>query len=92
MAKAKPTTPSTKPVEKTPSKAKMGIVTESTIRQGIGLLNKAAAELLAMADVMRESGVTELMIEGPKLLPRGVNSVLQFQLKLDAAMKRRDRM
>jgi hypothetical protein len=81
-----------KPEENTSSKAKMGVVTTDILRRGIELLGSTQADLQALLDGMDRDSVKEITVEGPKLLSRGVNSVMQFVLKLDAALKRCRRM
>lgn len=91
MAKATKPDPSKKPVEKA-SKAKVGPVTVKTIETGITKLKTALGHLQALQVTMKQEHLEEMVMEGPKLLPRGVNSVLQFGLKLENALRRRDRM
>ena len=91
MAKAKRPEPSKTPEEKA-SKTKVGPVTVTTIEDGIKKLQTSLGHLQALSVSMKKEGLDEMVMEGPKLLPRGVNSVLQFGLKLENALRRRDRM
>jgi len=95
VAKAKPAAsakvPEPKPVEKA-SKAKVGPVTREVIAQGVAKLKKAVTQLEALSAQLEERKMEEITLEGPKLLPRGVNSVSQFVFKLDGALQRLDRM
>lgn len=91
-AKPKPSEQAPEPVRAVKSKAKVGPVSRELLAEGIEKLEKSVAQLRAMSELMKQYGKEELTLEGPKLLPRGVNSVLQFVLKLDGAIRRLDRM
>jgi len=100
MAKAKKALPSTTPAapksEPEPAepkvKKKLGTTNRAVIAEGIKKLEATIGKLKGLSAAMESNGVDELTIEGPLLLPRGVNSVMQFAIKLDFAMQRRDRM
>lgn len=95
MAKSKRTAsakvPEPKPVEKA-SKAKVGPVSLETIAEGIAKLEKASSKLKELSAELESRGMDEITFEGPKLLPRGVNSISQFVFKLDWALQKLDRM
>lgn len=74
------------------SKARLGVITIDVLRTGIARLSESQGDLRAMLNTMEASGLTEIEIDGPKLLPRGVNSIMSFRAKLMLALSSRDKM
>jgi hypothetical protein len=76
------------------SKAKIGPMDRKTIGVALERLAVITGKLKALDLIMKESkpALEEITMEGPKLLPRGVNSLLSFVKRLTSALEDRDKM
>ncbi|MES2788609.1 MAG: hypothetical protein V4719_03235 [Planctomycetota bacterium] len=88
---APPGEPEAKPVPHK-SKKKIGPTERKTLAIAIERLDELLGKLRGLAAVIDAAGLSEVVMEGPKLLPRGVNSLLSYTNKLGSALENRNKM
>lgn len=87
-----PRTTKTSAKEEPGTTTRTGDTTLADIETGIARLEEFQAELKAFAAWMEQAKEERLTIDGPGLLSRGVNSILQYTTKVEAAIKAKRRM
>lgn len=92
MARLKKAAPDSVETPVPKSKKKIGPTDSKTLATAIEQLEAITGKLRAMAAIIKELGVTEVIMEGPKLLPRGVNSLRNYANKLNTALDNRNKM
>lgn len=92
MAKAKSAGAASGKAEPAPQRVRTGDTTLADMETAVLRLGECEAELLAHIKWMKAAKADHLTIDGPGLLSRGVNSVLQYLGKVEAAIKAKRRM
>lgn len=74
-------------------KPRIGPITTDTIETGLEKLGAIQGELLALLATMKAASKDmPLDMDGPGLLPRGVNNLVQFNAKLTLALSNHAKM
>ena len=92
MAKAQPPRNGSEDNATPPARARTGDTTLLDMETALKRLGECQADLAAQIKWMKLAKLDRLTIDGPGLLSRGVNSILQYLGKVDSAIKTKRRM
>lgn len=70
------------------SKARVGTAERDMVIEGLDRIAECCKILEAAVATMKKQKITEIELDGPKALARGVNEIQTFAIKLDGALKK----